>query len=174
MRHKRDAVRRQRGFPCSRSRGVNRACTAHCCAMVVRTWEEIPSNLRLESGPCLSPRKVHLPATGCDDAACGIFPKRLSSGAQEIDPRRLPGASDRLASLQQFISNPGSGTQEPVPRLRERMQEPCAAGQARKCLPLCISCARCMIVVKIKRKNWAIGRLQICSIPGVEHALRRA
>jgi hypothetical protein len=170
MRHKQDARAASARLPCSRSRSDEAwGCAARCCAMVVRTMGGDPEYLRLENGPCISTLQVPSASIGCDDRGCVGFSQRLSSSAQEKDPRPLPGASDQFASLQRFISNPGSGTQEPVPRLRERMQEGRAAAQEQRCLSLCISCARRKIVVQIKRKSWLLpGALK--STPALSRA----
>jgi hypothetical protein len=121
--------------------------------LVVRTWEEALEYQHLEKGPCISARTLNLPysAATIQDAAC--FPQRLSSGVEEKGSEAVAFASDHLASLQRFIGNLGSGTQQPVPRLRDRMLEQRAGTQAQNVCPLCISCATRAIVVKIKRKN---------------------
>ena len=140
------------------------ACAAHCCALVVRTWEENPEHLRLENGPRISARALHRAQSAATIQDAVGFPQRLSSGAQEKDPRPLPGASDQLTSLLWIIRNLGSGTQKPVPRLRDRMQERSARTQAGKCRWLCISCETRIIVVQIKRKNWALRRIENCRL----------
>src|SRR5271167_4099285 len=114
-----------------------------------------PEYLRLENGPCMSARRVPLPQWVATIqhavyflSVCRVALKKKIRGgclAPRIISHRYNGSS----------SNPGSGTQKPVPRLRDRMQERRAAVQARKCLLLCISCATRMIVVQIERKNGA-------------------
>jgi len=55
MRHKRDAVRQWSAASLlMEQREWTPAGAAHCCAMVVRTWEEIPS-------PATRERSVHEP-----------------------------------------------------------------------------------------------------------------
>ena len=110
-------------LPCSWSRGngpprVLRIAAPWWCGPGRRSRA-----LRLENGPCMSPTPSPSASMSCDNPRTRQFSRRLSSSAQEKDPRPLPDTSDHLASLQRTVNNPGSGTQEPVPRLRDRMQE---------------------------------------------------
>ncbi len=149
------------------------ACAAHCCALVVRTWEEDPEHLRLENGPRISARALHWAQSAATIQDAVGFPQRLSSGAQEKDPRPLPGTSDQLASLLQIIRNLGSGTQKPVPRLRDRMQERRAEIQAGNGRLLCISCATRTIVVQIRRKSWTLRRVENCRLNRVRKSSQK-
>ena len=83
MRHERDAVRRQRRLPCSWSRGDERW---HALRIAAPWWCGPGRRSRV---PATRERSAHertpspSASMGCDDPGCGIFPKRLSSAAQE-------------------------------------------------------------------------------------------
>lgn len=97
-------------LPCSASKGDERqrvlriAATRWCGP---RRRSRVPATRERSAH-----KRTHASSASisCDDPRCGCFPQRLSSGAQEKDPRPLPCASDQLASLP-FIRNLGSSTQ---------------------------------------------------------------
>ena len=121
MRHRLNAVRRQRGF---HAHGAGAGSAGASCALLrltARTWRKIPSTCKLENGSRIAHARFICLLAATTRVRC--FPQRLSSGAQEkrsaavawrLGPSRI-AASDHL--------NLRSGTQPPVPRLRDRMQQ---------------------------------------------------
>src|SRR5271157_4131658 len=89
------------------------ACAAHCCALVVRTWEEDLEYLQLENGPCISARTLHLPqsAATIQDAvvflsACRAAPKKKMRGsclAPRIISHRCNGSSATLEAARKSL-----------------------------------------------------------------------
>src|SRR5271165_6576977 len=127
-----------------------------CCALLRVGGADLGGALEL---PASRERSVHKRTHaqsalfGCDHPGCGMFSSAPVEWRWRKRSEAVALASDHLASLQRFIGNLGSGTQQPVPRLRDRMLEQRAGTQAQNACPLCISCATRAIVVKIKRKN---------------------
>ena len=80
-----------------------------CCALL-RLWcgpgRKIPSTCRLESGPRVSSRTLHLPQSAATILGAVFSSLAPVQSAQEKDPMALPCASDHLASPQRFICNP--------------------------------------------------------------------
>ena len=126
MRHRLNVVRRQRGFPAHGARAMKRSV---CCALLRLGWcadlggrSRVPASSRtvraLANAHFICLNRLRRSWVRC------FLPRCLSTAPKKKDPRPLPGASDHLASLQWFICNLESGTPQPVPRLRDRMQQP--------------------------------------------------